>query len=100
MSPKKVKKDNKLSPKFYGPYKMLQNIGTMAYKLYLPQSSQEHRGFQCFMCIKKVVGDKLWVQKIFSKLDEEGKIILEPEAVMETRNWQLRNQSILEYLIK
>ena len=41
MSPKKVKKDNKLSPKFYGPYKMLQNIGTMAYKLYLPQSSQD-----------------------------------------------------------
>jgi hypothetical protein len=26
---KKYKKDNKLSPKYCGPYKVLQNIGTM-----------------------------------------------------------------------
>ena len=45
MSLKKVKKDNKLSPKYYGPYKVLQNIGTMAYKLELPASSQVHPFF-------------------------------------------------------
>ena len=39
MSLKQAKKDNKLSPKYYGPYKVLQNIGTMAYKLKLPTSS-------------------------------------------------------------
>ena len=39
MSLNKAKKDNKLSPKYYGPYKVLQNIGTMAYKLELPASS-------------------------------------------------------------
>ena len=42
MSLKQAKKDNKLSPKYYGPYKVLQNIGTMAYKLELPTSSQVH----------------------------------------------------------
>ena len=35
----KAEKDNKLSPKYYGPYKMLQKIGIMAYKLELPASS-------------------------------------------------------------
>ena len=39
MSLKKSKKDNKLSPKYYEHYKVLQKIGTMAYKVELPASS-------------------------------------------------------------
>ena len=59
---------------------MLQNIGTMAYKLELPASSQVHLVFHV-PCLKKVIGDKLPVQTILPELDEEGKIILEPEGV-------------------
>ena len=99
MSLKQAKKDNKLLPKYYGPYKVLKNIGTMAYKLELPASSQVHPVFHV-SCLKKVIGENLPVQTILPELDEEGKIILEPEAVMETRTRQLRNRSISEYLIK
>ena len=99
MSLKQAKKDNKLSPKYYGPYKVLQKIGTMAYKLELPTTSRLHLVFHV-SCLKKVIGDKLPVQTILPELDEEGKIILEPEAVTETRTRQLRNRSISEYLIK
>jgi hypothetical protein len=74
MSLKQAKKDNKLSPKYYGPYKVLQNIGTMAYKLELPASSQVHSLFHV-SCLKKVIGDKILAQTIFPELDEEGKII-------------------------
>ena len=84
MSLKQAKKDNKLSPKYYVPYKVLQNIGTMAYKLELPTSSRVHPIFHV-SCLKKLIGENLLVQTILTELDEEGKIILEPEAVMETR---------------
>jgi transposase InsO family protein len=99
MSLKQAKKDNKLSPKYYGPYKVLQKIGTMAYKLELPASSRVHLVFHV-SCLKKVIGDKIPVQTILPELDEEGKIILEPEAITDTRIRQLRNRSISEYLIK
>ena len=84
MSLKQAKKDNKLSPKYYGSYKVLQKIGTMSYKLELPAASRVHPVFHV-SCLKKVIGEKILVQTIFLKLDEEGKIILEPETAIETR---------------
>ena len=57
---------------------VLQNIGSMAYKLELPASSQFHPVFHV-SCLKKVIGDKLLVQTILPELDVEGKIILEPK---------------------
>jgi hypothetical protein len=68
MSLKQAKKDNKLSPKYYGPYKVLQKIDTMAYKLELPASSRVHQVFHV-SCLKKVIGDKIPVQTIFLELD-------------------------------
>ena len=84
MSLKQAKKDNKLSPKYYGPYKVLQNIGTMAYKLELLTSSRVHLVFHV-SCLNKVIGENILVQTILLELDEEGKIILELEVIMETR---------------
>ena len=50
--------------------------------------------------IKEVIGDKIPVQAIFLELDEEGKIILDPKSITDTRISQLRNRSISEYLVK
>jgi hypothetical protein len=91
MSLKQSKKDNKLSPKYYGPYKVLQKIGTMAYKLELPTSLRVHLVLHV-SCLKKVINNKIPFQTIFPKLDEEGKIILEPKVVTETRICQIRNR--------
>ena len=99
MSLRQDKKNNKLSPKYYVPYKVLQNIGTMTYKLELSASSRVHPVFHV-SCLKKVIGDKILVQTILPELDEEGKIIFELEAITDTRIHQLRNRSISEYLIK
>ena len=78
---------------------MLQKISTMPYKLELPASSRVHTIFHV-SCLKKVIGENIPVQTILLELDEEQKIILEPESVTETRTQQLWNRSISEYLIK
>ena len=99
MSLKELNKDNKLAPKYYGPYKVLQKIGSMAYKLELPASSWVHPVFHV-SCLKKVIRDKIPIQIVFPELDDEGKVILGPEKISETRTKQLQTQVITEYLIK
>jgi hypothetical protein len=79
---KQQKKDNKLAPKYYGSYEVLQRIGSMASKLELPSYSHVHTVFHV-SCLKKVIGDKIPVQNILPKINEEGKIILEPETILE-----------------
>ena len=56
----------------------------MAYKLELLAASRVHPIFHVSF-LKKVIGEKLPIQTILPELDEEGKIILEPEEVTETR---------------
>ena len=84
ISLKQQKKDNKLAPKYYGPCKLLERIGNMAYKLELPPSSRVHLVFHV-SCLKKVIDNKIRGQTILPKINEEGKIILEPETIHETR---------------
>ena len=78
---------------------MLQKIGSVAYKLELSASSRVHPVLHV-SCFKKVIVDKLSVQTMLPELDEEGKIILDPEEIIEIRTRQLQNRSISEYLIK
>ena len=99
MSLKQLNKDNKLAPKYYGPYKMLQKIGSMAYKLKLPATSRVHLVFHVSY-LKKVIGDKIPIQTIFPELDEKRKVILEHEKISKTRTKKLRNRVIIKYLVK
>ena len=95
----KLKGHQKLAPKFYGPYKVLQKIGSVAYKLEFPPSSHIHPVFHV-SCLKKVIGTNIRAQTILPEMDMEGSIILEPEAILNKCTYQLLSQSIIEVLIQ
>jgi hypothetical protein len=99
MSLKKKHKDNKLSHKYYGPYKVLQSIGSMAYEMEFLAYSCVHRVFHVSF-LKRVIDNKITVQTILPDINEEGKIILDLETILETRIKKLRNQAITYYLVK
>ena len=89
----------KLEPRFYGPYKVLRKVGEVAYEVELPAASKIHNIFHV-SSLKKVVGQQVTIQTELPELDEEGKLILEPEAILEIRTKKLRSRDITEYLIK
>ena len=59
-------------------------MGPIAYKLELPPSSRIHPIFHV-SCLKKVIGTNIRAQTILPQLDEEGPIILAPEAILNKR---------------
>ena len=79
----KLKGHHKLDPKFYGPYKVLQNIASIAYKLELPPS-HVHPIFQVY-CLKKFIGTNFKAQTILPEFDNEGSIILKSESILNRR---------------
>ncbi|KAH9316585.1 hypothetical protein KI387_025212, partial [Taxus chinensis] len=73
--------------------------GSVAYKLELTPYSHIHPVFHV-SCLKKVIVQKFESQIELPELDEEGRIILEPEKILQTRIKRLKTKDIKEYLIK
>ena len=58
MSLKELDKDNKLSLKYYGPFKVFQRIGSITHRMELTASSQVHLVFHVSY-LKKITRDKV-----------------------------------------
>ena len=80
----KQKGDEKLKPKFYGPYWVSRRIGEVVYELELSKDSKIHNVFH-ISCLKKVVGQQVMMSLELPPLDEEGQLVLVPEEILQER---------------
>ncbi|KAG6647689.1 hypothetical protein CIPAW_07G096100 [Carya illinoinensis] len=80
----KRKLNLKLSKRYYGPFKVLEKLGEVAYRLELSPTSKLHPVFHVTV-LKKRVGDPKLIVEELPKFDEEGRMLLQPREVLDNR---------------
>nr|XP_009800857.1 PREDICTED: uncharacterized protein LOC104246690 [Nicotiana sylvestris]XP_016496573.1 PREDICTED: uncharacterized protein LOC107815506 [Nicotiana tabacum] len=94
-----VRKNVKLSARYYSPYKILQKIGTMAYLLELPSGSQLHLVFHVSQ-LKKRIGPAVTSQPQSPTCDDEGRVLIQPIAILKRRMVKIDNGVQVKVLIQ
>lgn len=89
----------KLKPCYYGPYRVNQRVGEVAYELDLHCERKIHKVFHV-SCLKKALGQQVPTSTMLPSLDEEGQLVLDLEEVLDIKERKLRNRVIKEYLIR
>ena len=79
------RRNEKLAPKYFGPYEVLEKIGSVAYKLKLPESAAIHPIFHVSQ-LKKAIGEQEVALVLPEGLTEDMEVLLQPEEVLGVRN--------------
>jgi hypothetical protein len=89
----------KLSLKYFGPYTILEKIGTMAYKIQLPASAQIHPVFH----VSQLKPFTLDFTPVFLELPSTPQLDLkdlEPGLILDQRLTKKGNRVVTQVLIK
>jgi len=94
-------KKGKLSPRFIGPYEILERIGAVAYRLALPPNlSAIHPVFYVFM-LRKYMSDPSHVLEVHPvELRDDVTYEVQPETIVDRQVKKLRSKDIASVKVK
>ncbi|KAL4558872.1 hypothetical protein LXL04_037076 [Taraxacum kok-saghyz] len=93
------RKFEKLAARYYGPYKVLQKVGKVAYNLELPPTASIHPVFHVSL-LRPAFGSPLQPTTLPDQLSTGMEMRVQPAAVLGTRTRQVEGQEELKVLIQ
>ena len=94
-----VRKSLKLSPRYFGPFRITQKIRKVFYKLDLPKESKIYPVFH-ISCLKKQIGTQVSPNLRLPTVMENGTMAPEPKKILERRLKKKGNRSGVDVLIQ
>ncbi|KAL4558785.1 hypothetical protein LXL04_036987 [Taraxacum kok-saghyz] len=88
----------KLAARYYGPYRINQQIGKVAYKLELPDTATIHPVFHVSQ-LKTAHGVPNFPTELPPQLNRELEMMVQPEQIMGMRSKKDGNEDVLEVLV-
>lgn len=94
----KETKDHKFSPRYYGPFKVLKKIGSVAYQIQLPATAKIHNTFHVSL-LKKKVGSR---HMVWSEIPTETGGVEEkrPARILDRRIMKRNNAVAVDVLMQ
>ena len=75
-----LRRNEKLSPRYFGPFEIVERIGAVAYRLDLPRASSIHPVFHVSQ-LRRAIGDHVSSPTLPPSLTAEMEVLLEPETI-------------------
>lgn len=93
-----LRKNLKLSSRYYGPYKVLERIGKVAYKLELPEGAKVHPVFHVSL-LKKCLSKKHEPVEDLPEMDANGHYKIEPLSMLDSRQIRRKGEVVSQVLV-
>ena len=94
-----LRKNLKLTSKYYGPYLITERIGLVTYKLGLLSTSKIHTIFHVSL-LKKKVGNRVVVQYELPYTNDEGKFLVKTVTILQLQMVKRKNAAMVRVLVQ
>ena len=90
----KLGNNDKMAPRFFGPFEILTRIGPIAYQLALPANLRIHNVFHVSLLKKYIHDPTHMIDWNLVQVEPEGEFQVEPLRILDRREKTLRNREV------